>query len=1134
VTVNNPVAFTNATDVVAPPSGAPSGLSATASGSLLRVSLSWAAGTGVDSYSIYRATYSGVTTTDYFLGVTAGTSFNDDSIPPAQQMYYTVVGTNRAGASSASSAANATSVDVAALTTSNIYLRAGIPGGYVSGNYAYGEAFAQPYATTVDSAGNLYIADTSTHRIRFVPKASGTYFGQAMVANNVYTLVGTGTLGYSGDSGASTAATLWYPYGVSVDMSGNVYIADNSNCRIRFIAKTGGTYFGQAMTANYIYTIAGTGTGGYVADNVAATSAQINYPRAVSVDSVGNVYIADYSNHRIRFIAKTTGTYFGQAMTANYIYTIAGTGSGGYVADNVAATSTQIYYPSGVTVDAAGNVYIGDRNNHRVRFIAKTTGTNFGQAMTANYIYTIAGNGSGGYTSDGVAATSTRINAPAGVSVDTAGNVVISDTDNHRVRFVPKASGTYFGQAMTANYIYSLANSTYLYYHRGASVDPQGNVYIANTDLHTIVMIPKANGTYFGQAMTANSVYTIAGNGSAGYSGVGRVATTAQMNNGGQSSGLIVDSAGNIYIADVGNTRIFFIPKASGTYFGQSMTANYIYTIAGTGWAGYASDNVAATSTGIRNPRGVCVDSAGNVYIADTSSNRIRFIPRTSATFFGQSMTANYIYTIAGNGTAGYVADNVAATNTQIYQPAGVAVDGEGNVIFSEIYNYRVRFVPKTTGTYFGQSMTANYIYTIAGNGTSGYVADNVAATNTRISSAYGISVEVGGSVFIADSGNSRVRYVPRTTGTYFGQSMTANYIYTVAGNGTSGYVADNVAATNTQIYSPYGVNVDAGGNFSIADYNNNRIRFVPKRTGTYFGQSMTANRIYTIAGPGTGTDYYSGENAVATTKIVWRPTNVYSAADNMVYVMDAGKVRMIAGEDFIAPTTSTLAGTVGAGQVTLNWTSAGDNADVGNLTGNYRIQYATYTASWSTTSTPTNATTVTVSTTNAVAGSAQSQLITGLGGTNVYFVLWSQDEAGNWSDISNTLWTPLESIAPSTSTLSTDAVTNLGAVILSWTSAGDDDTTGNLTGLYRVQYATYTATWSTSTTPTNATTLTVTATNVTPGSAKQSNIPRANALGQPNILCFGRRTTRTTGRAFPTPRPRWWGPTTWRRTAVV
>jgi hypothetical protein len=521
VTVNNPVAFTNATDVVAPPSGAPSGLSATASGSLLRVSLSWAAGTGVDSYSIYRATYSGVTTTDYFLGVTAGTSFNDDGIPPAQQMYYTVVGTNRAGASSASSAANATSVDVAALTTSNIYLRAGIPGGYVSGNYAYGEVFGQPHATTVDSAGNLYIADL-THRIRFVPRASGTYFGQAMIANDVYTIAGTGTLGYTGENVAATTSRLWGPYGVSVDMSGNVYIADRSNCRIRFVPKTGGTYFGQAMTANYIYSIAGTGTGGYVADNVAATSAQINNPGAVSVDSVGNVYIADYSNHRIRFIAKTTGTYFGQAMTANYIYTIAGTGSGGYVADSVAATSTQIYNPSGVSVDAAGNVYIADYNNHRIRIVAKTSGTNFGQAMTANYIYTIAGNGSGGYTSDGVAATSTGINQPSEVSVDASGNVIISDYGNSRVRFVPKASGTYFGQAMTANYIYTLVNSTYLYYQQGASADPQGNVYIANKIYNTILFLPKASGTYFGQAMTANSVYTIAGNGSAGYSGVGR------------------------------------------------------------------------------------------------------------------------------------------------------------------------------------------------------------------------------------------------------------------------------------------------------------------------------------------------------------------------------------------------------------------------------------------------------------------------------------------------------------------------------------------------------------------------------------------------------------------------------------
>ncbi|MBL8024753.1 MAG: hypothetical protein JNK54_10855, partial [Elusimicrobia bacterium] len=172
------------------------------------------------------------------------------------------------------------------------------------------------------------------------------------------------------------------------------------------------------MTANFIYTIAGNGIGGYQADNVAATATQINYPYGVSLDAVGNVYIADYSNHRIRFVAKSGGTYFGQAMTANYIYTIAGNGTAGYQADNVAATSTQIKNPKGVSVDPEGNVYIADFNNFRIRIVAKTGGTYFGQGMTGNYIYTFAGIGNSGPGGDNVTATSSRLSYPDGVSVD--------------------------------------------------------------------------------------------------------------------------------------------------------------------------------------------------------------------------------------------------------------------------------------------------------------------------------------------------------------------------------------------------------------------------------------------------------------------------------------------------------------------------------------------------------------------------------------------------------------------------------------------------------------------------------------------------------------------------------------------
>ncbi|MBK8576262.1 MAG: hypothetical protein IPN90_11510 [Elusimicrobia bacterium] len=364
-------------------------------------------------------------------------------------------------------------------------------------------------------------------------------------------------------------------------------------------------------------------------------------------------------------------------MTANYIYAIAGNGSGGYVGDNVPATSTPVDHPSQVTVDASGNVYIGVSYNARVRFVPKNSGTYFGQAMTANYIYTIAGDGTAAYGGDGGPATSAQLNEPGGVALDSAGNVYISDYSTYRIRFIPKVSGTYFGQSMTANY-----------------------------------------------------VYTIAGGGGSSPDGV--AATSANFN---RLTGVSLDGVGNVYISTIGD-QIHFIAKTGGTYFGRAMTANYIYTIVGTG-AGFSGDGGAATLAKINNPYGVSVDLTGNLYFADSSNNRIRMVPRTTGAHFGHSMTANYIYTIAGGGANGFSGDAGVATSAKLdfYSTdgaSGVCVDNGGNIIVGDYNNHRIRYVPKTSGTYFGQSMTANYIYTIAGTGTAAYGGDGGAATSAQ------------------------------------------------------------------------------------------------------------------------------------------------------------------------------------------------------------------------------------------------------------------------------------------------------------------------------------------------------------------------------------------------------------------
>ncbi|MEO6817931.1 MAG: Ig-like domain repeat protein [Edaphobacter sp.] len=274
----------------------------------------------------------------------------------------------------------------------------GVFGNSGNGGQATGATLADPSAVAFDSAGNLYLADAQNHVIREVTKAGV-----------ISIFAGTGAEGYGGDGAAATAAYLDTPTGVAVDNVGNVYIADSHNQRIRMVKN--GT----------ITTIAGTGTPGFSGDAGPATAAQLFLPSAVAVDTTGSIYIADTNNQRIRKITRTT------------ITTIAGDGEELFAGDGAAATSAVLDLPTGVAVDAIGNVYIADRHNQRIRKVTPS-GT----------ISTIAGSGlssfSGAFAGDGASATAAALAKPSGVSVDTAGNVYIADTGNQRIRQISGAT----------------------------------------------------------------------------------------------------------------------------------------------------------------------------------------------------------------------------------------------------------------------------------------------------------------------------------------------------------------------------------------------------------------------------------------------------------------------------------------------------------------------------------------------------------------------------------------------------------------------------------------------------------------------------------------------------------------------
>jgi hypothetical protein len=257
-----------------------------------------------------------------------------------------------------------------------------------------------------------------------------------------------------------------------------------------------------------------------------------------------------------------------------------------------------------------------------------------------------------------------------------------------------------------------------------------------------------------------------------------------------------VDGSGNVVICDTGNGRTRVVAESTATFYGISMTSGDIYTIAGNGGSGLG-DGALATSSELSYPQRVAVDATGDLVISDTADNRLRMVAQTTGSRFGQMMTAGDVYTVAGNGTAGYSGDGGAATSAEINYPTGVVVDGSGNLVFADASNNRIRIVAASTGTYYGVSMTSGDIYTVAGTGTAGYSGNGGAGTSAKLSTPFDVTTDSHGSLVIADKNNQRIRVLAEATGTYYDISMTSGDIYTVAGNGTAAFGGDGGVATS-------------------------------------------------------------------------------------------------------------------------------------------------------------------------------------------------------------------------------------------------------------------------------------------------------------------------------------------------
>jgi hypothetical protein len=540
----------------------------------------------------------------------------------------------------------------------------------------------------VDSTGALYISDTINHRIFKVTGGAASVFA------------GTGEPGFSGDGGLAKRGQLNNPFGLAVDSSDNLFIADTHNNRIREILATTG----------YIYTISGQGIPGYSGDSSDATGAAVNNPMGLAFDSSDNLYIADSGNFVIRKIWKqshVSTTDEDTTISANVIETVAGSGTWGQSWDGTTATRARVGVPVALAADSSGNVYFSDVDHQRVML------------MSNDVVSTVAGGGT--EIGDNGPATDAQLVWPLGVATDSTGNVYSLDMARHGVRRISggmistvAGNGAYGGAGD-----YGAAAAAQLS-AIGIASDATGNLFLATPGNYLAV----PNGGRI-RKVTGGNIFSVAGTGQLGYGGDGNLASNATLND---PMGVAVDGSGNIYFADTHNYRIRKV----------SAQSKIISTIAGDGTNAYNGDNAAATNAQLSRPFRIAVDAAGNTYIADFDNSVIRKV----------TATTGVITTIAGTGTAGYSGDNGLASNAQIDRPSALAVNAAGDLFFFDLGNNVLRKVDASTGV----------ISTVAGNGIRGFSGDMGLALNAELGRSYGIAVDNSGNIYLADVDNNVIR----------------------------------------------------------------------------------------------------------------------------------------------------------------------------------------------------------------------------------------------------------------------------------------------------------------------------------------------------------------------------------------
>jgi uncharacterized protein (TIGR03437 family) len=716
------------------------------------------------------------------------------------------------------------------------------------GGLATAAQFNEPQNVAVDKDGNVYISDINNHRIRKVNASDGM----------ISTVAGTGVIGFSGDGGPAAMAQLNQPNNVSVDKDSNLIICDAGNFRIRKVTAADGK----------ISTIVGRGQSGGTGDGGPATDATVNVPTGAIADSVGNIYFSDRGNQRVRKVTAGAGV----------ITTIAGSGAAGFNGDGLAALASSLSFPTGLAIDQAGNLYIGDRDNGRVRKL--TSAVMNDSTPPAVTITTSIGTGpvnTGSLNLNGTATDNVGV-FQVRWSNDRGGSGVALGTTSWSVQNITLLAGAnkITVTAWDANANSGQASVTVIFNASqivttlagvgvpgdsgdggpaaaarlspfGLAVDASGALLVSDDEAHRVRRITPGG-----------TINAFAGNGALGSSGDGAAAVNAAMN---FPQDMVVDAAGNAYISDSNNHRVRRVAPNG-----------VITTYAGTGVPDFGGDGGPATQAKLFYPAGLALDSAGNLYIADSFNARVRKV----------TASTGVITTVAGTGLLGFSGDNGQATQATFKQPVGVAVDKNGVLYILDVIDSRIRRVG-----------TDGVITTIAGTGQPGYNGDDRPALSAQINGGGFMTTDADGNLYFADFLNHRIRKITISNG----------MITAIAGNGTPGAFGDGGEPSRAQIFLPIDVAIDGAGNIYIADWGNYLVRKIQSTAGfrtvasasaaSFLGDALAAESIVAGFGQNLAT-------AIQPANSLPLPT---SLAGTTVRVRDASGVERLSPLFFVSPT---------------------------------------------------------------------------------------------------------------------------------------------------------------------------------------------------------------------------------------